>query len=526
MLKEMYETIMIKGQTGASFTGKPHRFLTLNGFYVEVETEWSSFVNPFEWEKHNLEFIIGNHRILKGPSNPNIFVTPENRPYFPETILNDSKIIANDILKILSKTIPRPIHSAKQLISKEVLENIMEPLIYDIIKSNSKKDLTLDLPQELDLNFSERDSVMLGEISPHHDHFDSKSSSETPPSYNQLNYNETLQRFFDSRPITISEPEILKADLNTMDENRTNPSPPLHGSGGSSGGNGSSASNVNMESMTSTGTSGTDTGGTPIITEALLMKHNEDMEKIIRKRHKVSRTTGKSFEKSKKSPNKIAEIQNHGVKRSISHSWIEGDSFKTSKQQHMTDTNKSSAQTSTTSANMRPSINTNVNLWPPFSVSVTTIQNVHTAANATHLAAPNVFPTFYYFPTKSVPSQDQRSQPVQYVPGVLYQPMVYPPFYQMQFPSSNVGPSLHPSNLGTEAVYSYNSNSNIAVPCVFQKNSGATTCSPNESSSAFQRPPSQLSVPASATADIGSTSASLVNRVSVVNSTYTWQTTI
>lgn len=52
------------------------------------------------------------------------------------------------------------------------------------------------------MHFQERDSVMLGEISPHHDYCDSKSSSETPPSYNQLNYNENIQRFFQSKPKT------------------------------------------------------------------------------------------------------------------------------------------------------------------------------------------------------------------------------------------------------------------------------------------------------------------------------------
>jgi len=46
----------------------------------------------------------------------------------------------------------------------------------------------------------EHDSVMLGEISPHHEDYDSKSSTETPPSYNQLNYNENLERFFKSKP--------------------------------------------------------------------------------------------------------------------------------------------------------------------------------------------------------------------------------------------------------------------------------------------------------------------------------------
>jgi len=42
--------------------------------------------------------------------------------------------------------------------------------------------------------------VMLGEISPHHEYYDSKSSTETPPSYNQLNYNENIERFFQSKP--------------------------------------------------------------------------------------------------------------------------------------------------------------------------------------------------------------------------------------------------------------------------------------------------------------------------------------
>jgi period circadian protein 2 len=315
--------------------------------------------------------------------------------------------------------------------------------------------------------------------------------------------------------VTINEPETIKTVTNENDvENCTNSSPPLqsHESGGSSAGNDSS--NI-MESMTSgTGTSGTETGcgsAQPVITEALLIQHNENMEKLIIKRHKVSRT-GKNCEKSKKSPDKMTETQTHGVKRSISNSWIEGDSHKTSKQQHLAETTKSSAQTmkSATSVNMRPAVNSNVNLWPPFSVSVTTIQNIHTAANSAHLTTSNIFPTLCYFP-KNVSSQDPRNhQQIQYVPGVLYQPMMYPSFYQMQFQSANPGPTTHTSNINTETVYSYNPNSNIAIPCVLQKNVTSTV----QSESSFQRPPSQLSVPTSAKADIESTtSASIVNKV-------------
>lgn len=36
--------------------------ITQNGDYVRLETEWSSFINP--WSK-KLEFVIGKHHILE-----------------------------------------------------------------------------------------------------------------------------------------------------------------------------------------------------------------------------------------------------------------------------------------------------------------------------------------------------------------------------------------------------------------------------------------------------------------------------
>ena len=41
---------------------KPYRFRTQNGGYVLLETEWSSFSNP--WSR-KLEFIIAQHQVLK-----------------------------------------------------------------------------------------------------------------------------------------------------------------------------------------------------------------------------------------------------------------------------------------------------------------------------------------------------------------------------------------------------------------------------------------------------------------------------
>ena len=43
---------------------------------------------------------------------------------------------------------------------------------------------------------------VLGNISPH-----DETGSESPPSYNQLNYNDNLTRFFNSQPKTLTEKE-------------------------------------------------------------------------------------------------------------------------------------------------------------------------------------------------------------------------------------------------------------------------------------------------------------------------------
>lgn len=517
LLKDVYEMIMVKGQkAGASFRGKPYRFLAHNRCYITVETEWSSFVNPWS---HHLEFVIGYHRVMKGPSNPNVLATNSTdiQSNFSESILTDSRAIQDDILKMLTEPVTRPSDTVKQQVSMrcQVLASFMETLMDEVTKSESKKDLKLDLPLESDLTFSERDSVMLGEISPHHDHSDSKSSSETPPSYNQLNYNENLQRFFDSKPVTNAD-QLEMIQTNTEADTRTNTSPIqcFHQSGGSeSAGNMSSASNANMESITNTST-GTSSGSylPPILTEALLCKHNEDMEKLIIKRHKVARTGGKNGDKNKKGQDKSYEQHSQGVKRSGSHSW-EGEAHKTSKQQHFVETQKSpvpSYQTQTNHPMAYPS--PNMDLWPPFSVSLTSIQNTHTTANAPHFSAASMFPTVYYI-SQGISTHDQRGQlqPMynQCMPGVLYQPMVYQhpsSFYQMQFQ-----PAISQSNIN-ESIYNsaFQFDKSYIAPPALQKFSAPTTSVSANQSTSYYRPPSLATA---VKADMGSTSAYVVNRV-------------
>lgn len=90
---------------GASFRSKPYRFGVQNGGYVVLDTEWSSFINP--WTK-KLEFIVGQHRVLKGPGNPDIFRLPHSTEYgqlanISEEVLKEAKIIEEEIRTLLDE---------------------------------------------------------------------------------------------------------------------------------------------------------------------------------------------------------------------------------------------------------------------------------------------------------------------------------------------------------------------------------------------------------------------------------------
>lgn len=90
---------------GSSFRSKPYRFAAQNKSYVVLETEWSSFINP--WTK-KLEFVVGQHRVLKGPMDPDIFRVPPKNEFaslanISEEVLKESKIIQNEIRTLLDE---------------------------------------------------------------------------------------------------------------------------------------------------------------------------------------------------------------------------------------------------------------------------------------------------------------------------------------------------------------------------------------------------------------------------------------
>lgn len=436
-LKEIYGMVMKKGQiAGATFCSRPYRFRVQNGCYVTLETEWTSFVNP--WSR-KLEFVIGNHRVLQGPKRRDIFApeTNDERKFSDELIAN-GKRLQEEILKLLLEPVSRPTDMIKKQVSKrcQALASFMETLIDDV----TRQDLKVELPLDSDLTISERGSVMLGEISPHHDYYDSKSSSETPPTYNQLNYNENLSRFFKSKPTTTGSDEAMKMGSDQAvgePQGILSPVQQCFEESGSSGSarNSSTESNVQMDSITNTsntsnGTSNQSRQLLTTLTEELLSKHNGDMEKFMLKQHKQARSIGRTNDKAKKASEKINDFtaaQGHGVKRSGPES-PEGEVHKNFKQHHPTD-HRSTAAVAMTPKPLTSTANVvavpNRPRVAPARVQNTDTTNTTTALSGAHQL--RLFPAVYYIPASQPnTSQENRTQAgagpcaVQYVAGLMY----------------------------------------------------------------------------------------------------------
>ncbi|XP_024227427.1 period circadian regulator isoform X2 [Bombus vancouverensis nearcticus] len=502
-IKDIYETV-IKLE-GASFRSKPYRFGVQNGGYVVLETEWSSFINP--WTK-KLEFVVGQHRVLKGPANPDIFRLPCATEYgqlanISEEVLKEAKIIQGEIRTLLDENIQRKSDITELDVSKRCkdLASFMENLLQETRTPGLGKDvLATD-----DRSFSgsrnpllqEHDSVMLGEISPHREYYDSKSSTETPPSYNQLNYNENIERFFKSKPPVATMYGSDEENINSSNDEGEKTSPnsavrkcmsPINGSGGSGSGsaeNLSSGSN-NQTSSASRGntsnTTSTESFKPPTLTESLLNRHNEDMEKLMMQKHRELRSSIKASDKLKDSRIKTTEkmstdpnmhfiSQGHGVKRSGSHSW-EGDSFKVSKHDEVSRTSTAgqfptNVTTTVTSMSVDQSTviqkGANINLWQPLSVTVPPAspaqphnvpQNTNSQAIPRVPILPPMIPV-YYIPVPqtndpavlsslqeklSPPHSMQPPQPNPYISyvttamaGVIYPPVIGAPSAGMMY---------------------------------------------------------------------------------------------
>ncbi|XP_055845349.1 period circadian protein [Episyrphus balteatus] len=480
LLKEIYETIMKKGPTaGKYFCSKPYRFLIQNGCYILFETKWTSFMNP--WSR-KLEFVMGNHRVFQGPKNCNVFEPASNaKTSLSEETRNRSNRTKEEILKLLSKTLPKASDTVKQQVSRrcQALASLMETIMDEV----SRPDLKLDLPHETDLTISERGSVMLGEISPHHEYYDSKCSTETPPSYNQLNYNDNLQRFFNSKPVTASEIVTLKIEqpYNEPVDGGIALSPIEcfeQGGGSGSSGNYTTGSHFHMGSITNTSNPETGTSSESVqlqsLTESLINKHNDVMEKLMLKKHRESRVR-----LGKKNLEKSQDISIHGIKRFGSHSWEE-EVNRASKHNHLNPgVQMGEASELANTKKMFPQMQYfgtlgeqcgipaagRTNMWTPLSVGMPHMP--HTAQTASAMsqfpAQQSMFPALYYIPAQTSKyihdiKTSATGQPVHYSEGLIYPP---PPLVYLH-------PTMVPMSFA-------NLTSSVALPDQMSRTSTFTT---------------------------------------------------
>ncbi|CAH2103778.1 unnamed protein product [Euphydryas editha] len=323
-LRQVYETIVREGAVQRS---KTYRMLTQNGDYLKLETEWSSFINP--WSR-KLEFVLGKHFIVEGPKNPDVFQASdsEKTPKITDEEQANAQTLRQNIIKIMNEVLTKPAEAAKQQMGKRCqdLATFMESLMEETPKIN--EELRIDI-QDTNHSLYERDSVIFGGMSPHHDFNESKSSTDTPISYTQLNYNQTLQRYFDSHePYEEYRPTLNKLELRESVEASSSicVSPMAQDSEDFSERDGDIAmKNYNKMS---------DYEGVRL-TESLLNKHNAEMEKELVKIHRENRSGSKnekekvSFETSQKKKEHLArcnasfhpatedhaDTQPHGVKR-------------------------------------------------------------------------------------------------------------------------------------------------------------------------------------------------------------------
>lgn len=273
---------------------------------------------------------------IKGPKSCDVFTfAPENCTKFPSKVLAECKSTQDEILKYLAEPLSKPSEYMRERALKRFkkLASFMEKLT-----NETKQELRLELPTEPEISVSVHGS-MIGEISPHHEIYHNETSSKSPPSYNQLNYNEKLFRFFHSNPTTNSTDEAMNIDnSDNAFESNSVLSPIQHFSTGT-GDSGGSANNSSSDCYSIYSNSSSNINPQPL-TEILLDKHNDDMKKLLLKRHKNAKNINHMSEILKKEPDKIPDcyriVQGHGTKRSGSYSWEE-EAYKNSKHQHTCD---------------------------------------------------------------------------------------------------------------------------------------------------------------------------------------------
>ena len=292
IVKDSFE-LMVCNKNSIS---KPYRIRTRNLDFVTVITLWTPFINP--WNQQ-LEFIHGRHTIVKGPKITNLFLEPSLEELQEKTI--EDKMEAKEKTKLILQNYVRRKHVSKKadLVEnkkKSQLSSFMGVLLKEAAKADSFDPMRAVA------------AVPIDNISLHQ-----SDSSESPPNYNQLNYNENLTRFFNSQPKTLSEKDVISAGV--YSSNSSYEDNPLNGGvvsmkkkdqkwkgrSGDSGdgkesrsGQGSGDTTPQLESRPSSSSDSREgVSGQHVLTEDMLVLHNREMEKQMVVNFKQGKRVGK-----------------------------------------------------------------------------------------------------------------------------------------------------------------------------------------------------------------------------------------
>ena len=223
IVKESFENLVFS----KACKSHHYRIRTRSGDYVTVVTKWSSFVNPWN---HQLEFIHGKHTVLRGPKNPDIFSDPSYDS--PEKVSEETIKVSSEVK-----------HAIRGVLQNFVRKNQISKMISGSSTENKKKLSSFmgSLLQEVakaetfELNRSSlHEAVVISKISPYQ-----SDSSESPPSYNQLTYNENLTRFFNSQPKTRSRTQSYSSPSSYEDNPKVAFKPQSKSKAGEAGSRGS-----------------------------------------------------------------------------------------------------------------------------------------------------------------------------------------------------------------------------------------------------------------------------------------------
>ncbi|XP_059176055.1 uncharacterized protein LOC131955795 isoform X2 [Physella acuta] len=191
LLLEIHKKIILS--MGQPFKSGAIRLRTRNGCYVEVETEWSSFMNPWSMQ---LEFIIGQHTITKGPTRPDLF---EDLPVKPTRIdlSPEARKIKENILEVLKRPIQGVFAEPSPVVAQPVKEPAKVPqatVLHSVMAETESSVRVVGMnekPKGESSTSADSKSTVI----------DDKGISSI---YNQLNYSHNIKRFLMSHPKSFS----------------------------------------------------------------------------------------------------------------------------------------------------------------------------------------------------------------------------------------------------------------------------------------------------------------------------------